>query len=105
MRRLSDGDSREMESGPTVGTQRVGECAAVPGLECLSASGSRRMNKRRNPCLSPSLYRPDEIPYSRPPWRYELDQWISPYGKLLFSSSRHVTGNLPLGTEPEVVLR
>ena len=80
MRRLSDGESREMESGPKVGAQRVGECIAEPGLDCISSSGSRRMNKRRNPCLSPSLYRPDEIPYVRPAWRYDLDLWISPYG-------------------------
>eukprot|EP00291_Cryptomonas_curvata_P023784 CAMPEP_0172156942 /NCGR_PEP_ID=MMETSP1050-20130122/3510_1 /TAXON_ID=233186 /ORGANISM="Cryptomonas curvata, Strain CCAP979/52" /LENGTH=551 /DNA_ID=CAMNT_0012826105 /DNA_START=231 /DNA_END=1887 /DNA_ORIENTATION=+ len=82
LRRLSDGASREMETGPTVGAQRVGDCVSEPGLACSSASGARKMNRRRNPCFSTSLYRPDEIPYSRPTWRYELDQWISPYGDL-----------------------
>jgi hypothetical protein len=77
-RRDAEGPAREAESGPAVGSPRGPQCQSLPGLACYGAPGARRSTRRRGTCRPTSLYRPEERAYERPPWRYDLDEWMGP---------------------------
>jgi len=81
-RRLADGETRAMEYGPASGVEVAPECLSPQGLMCVSGTGARKLNRRRSMCRPTSLWRPDEVPYRRPPWRVEMDTWMGTYGDL-----------------------
>jgi hypothetical protein len=81
VRRRALGAEVETQYGPAVGSQRVSGCISEDGLMCTSKSGARQYNRRRRSCRPMSLFHPDEVHYTRPPWRFDLDLWLGSFGE------------------------
>mmetsp|Transcript_2430 Transcript_2430/g.7504 ORF Transcript_2430/g.7504 Transcript_2430/m.7504 type:complete len:586 (-) Transcript_2430:941-2698(-) len=81
VRRRVYGDSLEKEFGLDVGIKRVADCNATAGEGCFYPSGARQYDIARKPCRPMSLFRPQESPYRRPPWRHQLDIWLGSSGE------------------------
>jgi len=64
-----------------VGIKRVADCNATAGEGCFYPSGARQYDIARKPCRPMSLFRPQESPYRRPPWRHQLDIWLGSSGE------------------------